>query len=122
MRRYVEYLDTVWLVLKGKEVSLLQTFHHFGAPWDVFLGAYMPACVNAYIALARRVMCSSFSGYSRVRVRVRVRVGVRVRVRVRLSRAILGRALSFVARIHVGVELRATVRVRSTKVVRSYIH
>jgi len=36
--KYVEYLDTVWLVLKGKEVSLLQTFHHFGAPWDVFLG------------------------------------------------------------------------------------
>merc|ERR1711865_714544 len=36
--KYVEYLDTVWLVLKGKEVSFLQTFHHFGAPWDVYLG------------------------------------------------------------------------------------
>jgi len=35
---YVEYLDTAWLVLKGKEVSFLQTFHHFGAPWDVYLG------------------------------------------------------------------------------------
>ena len=28
----------VWLVLKGKPVSFLQTFHHFGAPWDVYLG------------------------------------------------------------------------------------
>jgi len=36
--KYVEYLDTAWLVLKGKNVSLLQTFHHFGAPWDVYLG------------------------------------------------------------------------------------
>jgi hypothetical protein len=36
--KYVEYLDTVWLVLKGKPVSFLQTFHHFGAPWDVYLG------------------------------------------------------------------------------------
>jgi len=36
--KYVEYLDTAWLVLKGKEVSFLQTFHHFGAPWDVYLG------------------------------------------------------------------------------------
>jgi len=35
--KYVEYLDTVWLVLKGKHVSFLQTFHHFGAPWDVYL-------------------------------------------------------------------------------------
>ena len=36
--KYVEYLDTAWLVLKGKPVSFLQTFHHFGAPWDVYLG------------------------------------------------------------------------------------
>ena len=36
--KYVEYLDTAWLVLKGKDVSFLQTFHHFGAPWDVYLG------------------------------------------------------------------------------------
>jgi len=36
--KYVEYLDTIWLVLKGKPVSFLQTFHHFGAPWDVYLG------------------------------------------------------------------------------------
>jgi len=35
--KYVEYLDTAWLVLKGKPVSFLQTFHHFGAPWDVYL-------------------------------------------------------------------------------------
>lgn len=27
----------MWLVLKDKPVSLLQTFHHFGAPWDVYL-------------------------------------------------------------------------------------
>lgn len=40
--KYVEYLDTVWLVIKGKDVSFLQTFHHFGAPWDVYLG-----CVHA---------------------------------------------------------------------------
>ena len=41
--KYVEYLDTVWLVLKGKDVSFLQTFHHFGAPWDVYLGcAFVP--------------------------------------------------------------------------------
>ena len=39
--KYVEYLDTVWLVLKGKPVSFLQTFHHFGAPWDVYLGLVM---------------------------------------------------------------------------------
>nr|AAL37626.1 long chain polyunsaturated fatty acid elongation enzyme [Isochrysis galbana]APW79686.1 elongation of fatty acids protein [synthetic construct] len=36
--KYVEYLDTAWLVLKGKRVSFLQAFHHFGAPWDVYLG------------------------------------------------------------------------------------
>ena len=36
--KYIEYLDTAWLVLKGKPVSFLQTFHHFGAPWDVYLG------------------------------------------------------------------------------------
>ena len=36
--KYVEYLDTVWLILKDKPVSFLQTFHHFGAPWDVYLG------------------------------------------------------------------------------------
>jgi len=36
--KYVEYLDTAWLVLKGRPVSFLQTVHHFGAPWDVFLG------------------------------------------------------------------------------------
>ena len=36
--KYVEYLDTAWLVLKGKNVSFLQAFHHFGAPWDVYLG------------------------------------------------------------------------------------
>jgi hypothetical protein len=36
--KYVEYLDTAWLVLKGKKVSFLQAFHHFGAPWDVYLG------------------------------------------------------------------------------------
>lgn len=36
--KYVEYLDTAWLVLKGKPVSFLQSFHHFGAPWDMYLG------------------------------------------------------------------------------------
>lgn len=36
--KYVEYLDTAWLVLKGKPVSFLQSFHHIGAPWDVYLG------------------------------------------------------------------------------------
>uniref|UniRef100_A0A7S0IZ45 Elongation of fatty acids protein n=1 Tax=Calcidiscus leptoporus TaxID=127549 RepID=A0A7S0IZ45_9EUKA len=36
--KYVEYLDTAWMVLKGKEVIFLQSFHHFGAPWDVYLG------------------------------------------------------------------------------------
>ena len=36
--KYFEYLDTAWLVLKGKPVSFLQTFHHFGAPWDIYLG------------------------------------------------------------------------------------
>ena len=39
--KYVEYLDTAWLVLKGKPVSFLQTFHHFGAPWDMYLGLYL---------------------------------------------------------------------------------
>lgn len=36
--KYVEYMDTAWLVLKGKPVSFLQGFHHFGAAWDTFLG------------------------------------------------------------------------------------
>uniref|UniRef100_A0A7S4F008 Elongation of fatty acids protein n=1 Tax=Chrysotila carterae TaxID=13221 RepID=A0A7S4F008_CHRCT len=36
--KYVEYLDTAWMVLKGKRVIFLQSFHHFGAPWDVYLG------------------------------------------------------------------------------------
>lgn len=36
--KYIEYMDTAWLVMKGKPVSFLQTFHHFGAPWDVWMG------------------------------------------------------------------------------------
>ena len=36
--KYVEYLDTAWMLLKGKDVIFLQSFHHFGAPWDVYLG------------------------------------------------------------------------------------
>ena len=44
--KYIEYLDTAWLVLKGKPVSFLQTFHHFGAPWDVYLGLVSGATVR----------------------------------------------------------------------------
>lgn len=36
--KYVEYMDTAWLVMKGKPVSFLQGFHHFGAAWDTFFG------------------------------------------------------------------------------------
>lgn len=36
--KYVEYMDTAWLVLKGKPVSFLQGFHHFGAAWDTYFG------------------------------------------------------------------------------------
>ena len=54
--KYVEYLDTAWLVLKGKPVSFLQTFHHFGAPWDMYLaltlkneGLWIFVILNAFI-------------------------------------------------------------------------
>jgi len=57
--KYVEYLDTAWLVLKGKQVSFLQAFHHFGAPWDVYLGirlqneVYIDRCIKIYIKRCR---------------------------------------------------------------------
>jgi hypothetical protein len=38
--KYVEYMDTAWLVLKGKPVSFLQRFHHFGAAWNTYFGLY----------------------------------------------------------------------------------
>jgi len=34
--KFVEFLDTVWLVLKGKPASFLQKLHHSGAPWDLY--------------------------------------------------------------------------------------
>jgi hypothetical protein len=54
--KYVEYMDTAWLVMKGKPVSFLQGFHHFGAAWDTFLGMafqnegiYVFVLLNAFI-------------------------------------------------------------------------
>lgn len=35
--KYVEYMDSVWIVLKGGKVSFLQEFHHAGAPWNMWL-------------------------------------------------------------------------------------
>nr|ADN94475.1 delta-9 elongase [Pavlova pinguis] len=54
--KYVEYMDTAWLVMKGKPVSLLQGFHHFGAAWDTYFGItfqnegiYVFVVLNAFI-------------------------------------------------------------------------
>nr|ADN94476.1 delta-9 elongase [Rebecca salina] len=54
--KYVEYMDTAWLVLKGKPVSFLQGFHHFGAAWDTYFGitfqnegTYVFVLLNAFI-------------------------------------------------------------------------
>jgi hypothetical protein len=54
--KYVEFADTAWLVLKGKPVSFLQSFHHFGAPWNMWLamhyeveGAFLFVGLNAAI-------------------------------------------------------------------------
>eukprot|EP01028_Stygiella_incarcerata_P007947 TRINITY_DN331_c2_g3_i1.p1 TRINITY_DN331_c2_g3~~TRINITY_DN331_c2_g3_i1.p1 ORF type:complete len:262 (+),score=33.29 TRINITY_DN331_c2_g3_i1:531-1316(+) len=33
LSKYFEYLDTFWIVMRGKRVSFLQCFHHVGAPW-----------------------------------------------------------------------------------------
>eukprot|EP01059_Diplonema_ambulator_P028392 TRINITY_DN47176_c0_g1_i1.p1 TRINITY_DN47176_c0_g1~~TRINITY_DN47176_c0_g1_i1.p1 ORF type:complete len:263 (+),score=123.70 TRINITY_DN47176_c0_g1_i1:121-909(+) len=35
--KFVEYIDSWSLAMAGKPVSFLQSFHHFGAPWDMFL-------------------------------------------------------------------------------------
>jgi len=35
--KFVEYMDTMFLIMKGKEVSILQSFHHLGAPWDLWV-------------------------------------------------------------------------------------
>lgn len=34
--KFIEYLDTAWLILKGKPASFLQKLHHSGAPWDLY--------------------------------------------------------------------------------------
>lgn len=56
LSKYVEYMDTAWLVLKGKPVSFLQRFHHVGAAWDTFLavtfkfeGFWIFVILNAFI-------------------------------------------------------------------------
>ncbi|KAJ9456670.1 Elongation of fatty acids protein 3 [Diplonema papillatum] len=35
--KFIEYVDSWSLILAGKPVSFLQSFHHLGAPWDMFL-------------------------------------------------------------------------------------
>jgi hypothetical protein len=35
--KYVEYLDTIFLIVAGKPVSFLQYFHHLGAPIDMWI-------------------------------------------------------------------------------------
>jgi len=37
LSKYVEYLDTYFLIIAGKQVSWLQYFHHIGAPIDSWL-------------------------------------------------------------------------------------
>jgi len=37
LSKYVEYLDTYFLIIAGKSVSWLQYFHHIGAPIDAWL-------------------------------------------------------------------------------------
>eukprot|EP01064_Diplonema_japonicum_P023182 TRINITY_DN3363_c0_g2_i1.p1 TRINITY_DN3363_c0_g2~~TRINITY_DN3363_c0_g2_i1.p1 ORF type:complete len:279 (+),score=67.65 TRINITY_DN3363_c0_g2_i1:54-839(+) len=40
LSKFVEYIDSWSLAMAGKPVSFLQSFHHFGAPWDMFLFYY----------------------------------------------------------------------------------
>ena len=54
--KYVEYMDTAWLVLKGKPVIFLHRFHHIGAAWDTWLaltfkfeGLWIFVMLNAFI-------------------------------------------------------------------------
>jgi hypothetical protein len=35
--KFIEYMDTMFLIVKGKPVSILQSFHHIGAPWDMWI-------------------------------------------------------------------------------------
>eukprot|EP01059_Diplonema_ambulator_P032013 TRINITY_DN6071_c0_g1_i1.p1 TRINITY_DN6071_c0_g1~~TRINITY_DN6071_c0_g1_i1.p1 ORF type:complete len:263 (+),score=88.70 TRINITY_DN6071_c0_g1_i1:752-1540(+) len=37
LSKFVEYIDSWSLAMAGKPVSILQTFHHFGAPLDMFI-------------------------------------------------------------------------------------
>lgn len=54
--KYVEYMDTAWLVLKGKPVIFLHRFHHIGAAFDTFFaltfkweGLWIFVLLNAFI-------------------------------------------------------------------------
>ena len=38
--KYIEFLDTYFLILKNKKVSWLQYYHHIGAPINMALGYY----------------------------------------------------------------------------------
>jgi hypothetical protein len=40
LSKYVEFADTYFLVIAGREVSWLQYFHHFGAPIDMWFLSY----------------------------------------------------------------------------------
>eukprot|EP00755_Sulcionema_specki_P003368 Sspe_Gene.27503::Locus_11893_Transcript_1_1_Confidence_1.000_Length_666::g.27503::m.27503 len=37
LSKFVEYIDSWSLILRGKKVTYLQFIHHLGAPWDMFL-------------------------------------------------------------------------------------
>ena len=56
LSKYVEFLDTMFLILQKKEVSLLQWIHHVGAPLNVGLlwltqdpGAHLFVILNGFI-------------------------------------------------------------------------
>eukprot|EP01064_Diplonema_japonicum_P028232 TRINITY_DN427_c0_g5_i1.p1 TRINITY_DN427_c0_g5~~TRINITY_DN427_c0_g5_i1.p1 ORF type:complete len:268 (+),score=59.63 TRINITY_DN427_c0_g5_i1:52-855(+) len=54
--KFFEFIDSFGLVMAGKRVSFLQTWHHFGAPWDMWLfvtakheGLYIFVYLNSFV-------------------------------------------------------------------------
>ena len=54
--KFVEYIDSWTLMMRGKNVSFLQTFHHLGAPWDLFMvgfyhneAEWLFVCLNSFV-------------------------------------------------------------------------
>ena len=53
--KFVEYIDSFSLILAGKSVSFLQSFHHLGAPWEMYL-----LCVGKNESVWIMVILNSF--------------------------------------------------------------